>query len=102
MYSVNVDEWVALGHHMVQMCGRVEKVRKISKIRNCSIKLFGQSCVLVKWDNGVVSGRFKNLIPSFSRADNTFAKFGGETDNPNGREKWWRRECGEQMNGERE
>ncbi|KAI3415819.1 hypothetical protein GPALN_005394 [Globodera pallida] len=26
VYSVNVDEWSALGHHMHQMCGRVEKV----------------------------------------------------------------------------
>ncbi|KAI3415818.1 hypothetical protein GPALN_005394 [Globodera pallida] len=42
VYSVNVDEWSALGHHMHQMCGRVEK-------------LIGQNCVLIKWDNGVLT-----------------------------------------------
>ncbi|KAF7638270.1 BTB_2 domain-containing protein [Meloidogyne graminicola] len=26
IYSFSVDDWSALGHHMVQMCGRVEKV----------------------------------------------------------------------------
>ena len=40
VYSVNVDDWSALSHHMGQMCGRVEK-------------LIGQTCVLIKWDNGV-------------------------------------------------
>lgn len=42
VYSANVEEWSALGHHMIQMCGRVEK-------------LIGQTCVLIKWDNGVIT-----------------------------------------------
>ncbi|KAI3415820.1 hypothetical protein GPALN_005394 [Globodera pallida] len=71
VYSVNVDEWSALGHHMHQMCGRVEK-------------LIGQNCVLIKWDNGVVC-----LLPllfvlhsprSLYALAHTFAELGGEAD----------------------
>uniref|UniRef100_A0A1I8B2S9 BTB_2 domain-containing protein n=1 Tax=Meloidogyne hapla TaxID=6305 RepID=A0A1I8B2S9_MELHA len=54
IYSFSVDDWSALGHHMGQMCGRVEK-------------LIGQTCVLVKWDNGVVThlpnSALKRAIP---------------------------------------
>nr|CAD2122211.1 unnamed protein product [Meloidogyne enterolobii] len=54
IYSFNVDDWSALGHHMGQMCGRVEK-------------LLGQTCVLVKWDNGVTihlpNSALKRAIP---------------------------------------
>ena len=77
VYSVHAEEWSALGHHMGQMCGRVEKVvvaRCFGQIKAHNLQLIGQTCVLVKWDNGAITHlpntAVKRSIPVDGKADN--------------------------------